>query len=132
MFGAGFMGLCHANAFRSVGGLFELPVDVELAHLADIDDATAALNAQKLGFSRSTGDWRKITADPDVDIGEMRQFHVHWQFEEPAARVAPSPRRHCPARSRLGRRWRYQHQPVGQYLKCAPRAAASSHNLLNN
>lgn len=80
--GAGFMGRCHANAFRSVGGIFDLPVAVELAHLADIDDAAAARNAQLLGFSRSSGDWRKITADPDVDIVAITAPNV---FHEPIA-----------------------------------------------
>ena len=41
LIGAGFMGKCHANAFRSVGGLFDLPCSVELDMLADIDADTA-------------------------------------------------------------------------------------------
>ena len=66
--GAGFMGRCHANAFRSVGGIFDLPAEIKLAWLADIDEETAALNAAELGFERSTGDWRSLAAAGDVDI----------------------------------------------------------------
>lgn len=54
--GAGFMGRCNANAFRSVGGLFDLPVRVALTVLADIDDETASRHARLLGFERATGD----------------------------------------------------------------------------
>lgn len=66
--GSGFMGRCHANAFRAVGGLFDLPVRVELACLADIDESSAARNAAELGFERSTGDWRVLAAADDVDL----------------------------------------------------------------
>ncbi|SER95559.1 Predicted dehydrogenase [Tranquillimonas rosea] len=66
--GAGFMGRCHANAFRSVGGLFDLPRRPALAVLADISDAAAQRNAAALGFARATADWSALTADPEVDV----------------------------------------------------------------
>ena len=66
--GAGFMGRCHANAFRCVGGLFDLPVDPVPVLLADVSEAAAAASAAQLGYSRSTGDWRQLCADPEVDI----------------------------------------------------------------
>ena len=66
--GAGFMGRCHANAFRSVGGLFDLPVEVVPAMLADVSAESAARNAALLGYQRSTGDWRELCADPSNDI----------------------------------------------------------------
>ena len=68
LIGAGFMGKCHANAFRSVAGLFDLPVEPELHLLADIDEAAARRSADALGFPRSTGDWRQLAGDPEVDI----------------------------------------------------------------
>ena len=68
LIGAGFMGKCHANAFRSVAGLFDLPVEPELRLLADIDEAMALRSADALGFSRSTGDWRQLAGDPEIDI----------------------------------------------------------------
>ena len=39
--GSGFMGRCHANAFRSVGGLFDLPLEPKLSILADADEDLA-------------------------------------------------------------------------------------------
>ena len=68
LIGAGFMGKCHANAFRSVAGLFDLRVEPELRVLADVDEATARCSADALGFPRSTGDWRELTGDPEVGI----------------------------------------------------------------
>ena len=66
--GSGFMGRAHALAFRSVGGVFDLPAAPVLEILADIDAETAARAAAALGFRRSTGDWRALVADPAVDI----------------------------------------------------------------
>ena len=68
LIGAGFMGKCHANAFRSVGGLFDLPCSVELDMLADVDAETAKRSAAALGFRRSTGKWSDLVADPAIDI----------------------------------------------------------------
>ncbi len=66
--GAGFMGRCHANAFRAVGGLFDLPVEPVAEILADVSDDAARRSAESLGFARSTGDWRTLVSDPAVDI----------------------------------------------------------------
>lgn len=66
--GSGFMGRCHANAFRTVGGLFDLPFTPVMDMLADITSDAAAQNAAALGFARSTGDWRTLCADPAIDV----------------------------------------------------------------
>lgn len=68
MVGSGFMGKCHANAFRTYGGIFDAPVTVQLHTLADIDQAQAERSARALGFERATGDWRTLVEDPDIDI----------------------------------------------------------------
>ena len=67
LIGAGFMGRCHANAFRNVCRVFDAPFEIDLRLLADIDEPTAERNAAALGFFGSTGDWRQLTAS-DVDI----------------------------------------------------------------
>lgn len=66
--GSGFMGRCHANAFRSVSGLFDVPGEPRLRVLADANDEVAARAARALGFERGTGDWRALVADDAVDI----------------------------------------------------------------
>ncbi|RBI71878.1 gfo/Idh/MocA family oxidoreductase [Roseovarius sp. TE539] len=66
--GSGFMGRCHANAFRSVPGLFEVPTEPRLTMLAEASDDLAARAAQALGFARGTGDWQALVSDNEVDI----------------------------------------------------------------
>lgn len=68
LIGSGFMGRCHANAFRSVSGLFNLPLDPVLACLADAGEDRAEEAAKALGFKRSTGDWRTLIEAPEVEI----------------------------------------------------------------
>jgi len=66
--GSGFMGRCHAHAFRSVSGLFDLPLLPVAEMLADISDEAATRNATALGFARATGDWRALCANPCIDV----------------------------------------------------------------
>lgn len=66
--GSGFMGRCHANAFRTVGGLFDVPVEPRLAILADATEDLAQAGARALGFERSTADWRSLVTDDAVGI----------------------------------------------------------------
>jgi predicted dehydrogenase len=69
--GSGFMGRSHAHAFRAAAGLFDLPLAPVLDCLADVNEETAAKAAKGLGFSRSTGDWRKLVADPLIDLVDI-------------------------------------------------------------
>jgi predicted dehydrogenase len=69
--GSGFMGRSHAHAFRAAAGLFDLPLAPVLECLADLNEETAARAARGLGFSRSTGDWRTLVADPAVDLVDI-------------------------------------------------------------
>lgn len=66
--GSGFMGRCHANAFRAVSGLFDVPGEPRLRVLAEADEALATRAAQALGFERSTGNWPALVTDEAVDI----------------------------------------------------------------
>lgn len=68
LIGSGFMGKTHALGFTNVGRVFALPVEVELAMLADLGAERAAQAAKAFGFARSTADWRELVADPSVDI----------------------------------------------------------------
>jgi len=71
LIGTGFIGRTHAIALNAVGAVFaghEAPV-CEL--LADSTPAAAAQSAKALGFARSTGDWRDVMADPDIDVVDI-------------------------------------------------------------
>lgn len=76
LIGSGFMGRCHALAFRAASSIFDLPAQPMLELLADVDDEVARRGAEGLGFARSTGDWRVLVADPKVDLVDIAAPNV--------------------------------------------------------
>ena len=68
LIGSGFMGKTHALGFATATRVFDLPFSVDLAVLADVNAAAAGKAAEALGFRRSTGNWRELLADPDIDV----------------------------------------------------------------
>ncbi len=103
--GSGFMGRCHANAFRSVSGLFDLPFEPVCETLADISEETAVQNASALGFTRATGDWRTLCADPAIDVVAVTAPNV---LHEPIVLAAG-------ARSYVGIGWRRTRRGAGPF-----------------
>lgn len=57
--GTGFMGKVHAEAIRRLG-------NVEIAAVASVDDQTAKAFGDAIGVEHTTGDYRKILADPAI------------------------------------------------------------------
>ncbi|MDE0346541.1 MAG: Gfo/Idh/MocA family oxidoreductase [Boseongicola sp.] len=68
LIGTGFMGKAHAFGFISAPRVFNLPVDVELHTVADIDQVAAHDAARAFGFAHATADWRDIAGNPEIDI----------------------------------------------------------------
>jgi predicted dehydrogenase len=68
LIGSGFMGKAHVFGFATAGKVFDLPYEIELHTLADISTEAAARAARDFGFARSTDDWRKLIADPEIDV----------------------------------------------------------------
>ena len=68
LIGSGFMGKAHAFGYTTAAKVFDLPYELELRTLADINDEAAAKAAGALGFSRATSEWRSMVADPDIDV----------------------------------------------------------------
>lgn len=72
LIGSGFMGQAHADAYRRAGMLYrDIAAAPHLYMLADASDELAASAAARFGFEKSTGDWRKLIADPAVDIVDI-------------------------------------------------------------
>ena len=71
LIGAGFMGRAHTIAYREVGAVFDLPAAPVLELIAEIDARAATAAARKLGFRRTTGDWRQLVQDPAVDLVDI-------------------------------------------------------------
>ena len=71
LIGSGFMGRCHAVAFRAAPRLFDLPTEPRLELLADVDEPVAKEAARRLGFARSTGSWRALIEDRAVGLVDV-------------------------------------------------------------
>ncbi|CUX06678.1 Oxidoreductase domain protein [Agrobacterium fabacearum S56] len=72
LIGSGFMGQAHSDAYRRAGMLYrDLPAVPRLCLLADATDELAADAAARFGFERSTGDWRKLVKDPEIDVVDI-------------------------------------------------------------
>ena len=71
LIGSGFMGKAHALGFATATRVFDLPYDIDFAVLADIDAEAAARSAAALGFRRSTGNWRDLLDDPEVQVVDI-------------------------------------------------------------
>ena len=66
--GSGFIGRAHSIALSAVGTVFagiEPPI---LDMIAESDARHAAGAARDLGFRRSTGDWRELVNDREIDV----------------------------------------------------------------
>lgn len=71
LIGSGFMGKTHALGLANVNRVFDLPLEVHLHTLADVNPETAERAARQLGFAHSTGDWRHIITHQDIDLVDI-------------------------------------------------------------
>jgi predicted dehydrogenase len=79
LIGTGFMGRAHALAFNNARAVFELPVTLKLAALADADTERAQRCANAWGFAQAHGDWQALINDPNVDIVAITTpNHLHY------------------------------------------------------
>ncbi|MEQ9812739.1 MAG: Gfo/Idh/MocA family oxidoreductase [Azospirillaceae bacterium] len=68
LIGTGFMGKCHALAYRAVSAVFADVPAPRLAVLCDVPASRAEAAARQFGFARAVDDWRALVADPAVDV----------------------------------------------------------------
>lgn len=69
LIGSGFMGKAHANAFRNVSSFFnDLKFEPVLHTIADANKKLGDRAKMNLGFQNSTGDWRELIDNPDIDL----------------------------------------------------------------
>ncbi len=82
LIGSGFMGQAHADAYRRSAMLYRnLPAKPRLLSLADATPELAAAAAARFGFERSTGDWRALVTDPEIDVVDITSpNHMHKEM----------------------------------------------------
>ncbi|KQS61331.1 myo-inositol 2-dehydrogenase [Rhizobium sp. Leaf371] len=68
LIGTGYMGKCHALAWNGVRQIFGDVPAPQLVALAESNAEMAASRASAFGFRKSTGNWRDLLADPEVDV----------------------------------------------------------------
>lgn len=68
LIGYQFMGKAHSNAYRQVGRFFDLPVDVHMHTLCGRNEAAVKGAAETFGWSNYETDWRKVVANPEIDV----------------------------------------------------------------
>ena len=79
LIGTGYMGKCHALAWNAVAATFGDVERPRLLTLAEVNPQLAEKKAQEFGFAKSTGQWRDLVADPDIDVISVttpNQFHA--------------------------------------------------------
>jgi predicted dehydrogenase len=86
LIGTGFMGKCHAMAWRNVATVFGgVPPTLEL--LVDMPDRAQKLAGQ-FGFARATDDWQAAVTDDAVDVVSITTPNgLHRQMAEAALRA---------------------------------------------
>jgi len=67
LIGAGYMGKAHSIALQSVRSIFNTSLSPVCDMLATSSAQGAAQSADALGWRRSSGDWRNVVLDPQID-----------------------------------------------------------------
>jgi predicted dehydrogenase len=68
LIGYQFMGKAHSNAYRQVGRFFDLPAEIHMHTICGRNEAAVAKAAKNYGWSNHETDWRKVIANPEIDI----------------------------------------------------------------
>lgn len=68
LIGTGFMGKAHAFAYGAALAAFpEIPLPI-LHSIADVNAEGAKAAAHQYGFAKSTGNWRELIVDPNIQV----------------------------------------------------------------
>jgi len=71
MIGYAFMGSAHSQAWRSAGHFFDLPLAPRLNVLCGRDPAATAAAADRLGWTDTETDWRRVIERDDVQLVDI-------------------------------------------------------------
>jgi predicted dehydrogenase len=71
MVGYAFMGAAHSQAWRTVGRVFDLPLQPRLAAICGRDPEAVRAAADRHGWAAAETDWRALIAREDVDLVDI-------------------------------------------------------------
>lgn len=87
LIGAGFMGKAHSLAYVAMPMFFHpAPAYPIRKTIVDVNESVAAEAAIRFGFEKSSGDWRTVIDDPEIDIIDIATpNHLHAEIAIAAA-----------------------------------------------
>ena len=94
LIGTGFMGKTHVFGLAAAARVFDLPYEIVLHSVADRSQELAANAAHALGFARSSGDWKSLVADPEIDVIDITAPNV-FHKEMALAAIAAGKHVYC-------------------------------------
>ena len=71
LIGSGFMGRAHVFGFATAQRVFDMPINFEMASIADATPEMAKKAKDAFGFVKATGNWRDLINDPDIDVVDI-------------------------------------------------------------
>lgn len=71
LIGAGFMGRAHVLGYALANRAFADIARLELSAIAEISSGRAAAAGHEFGIPRTSGDWRDLVDDPEIDIVDI-------------------------------------------------------------
>ena len=94
LIGTGFMGKAHAFAYRGAYAAFPEIPEPHLRRIADVTADGALKAAQQYGFEKSSGNWRDVIEDPEVQVVSITTPNV-FHKEMTLAAIAAGKHVHC-------------------------------------
>lgn len=112
LIGYQFMGKAHSNAYRQVGRFFpELPVEVGMHTICGRNEAKVSEAAAQMGWENVETDWRKVVANPEIDVIDISTpGNLHAEIAIAAAQAGKAV---------------FCEKPIGNTLEEAERMAAA-------
>lgn len=68
LIGYQFMGKAHSNAYRQANRYFDLPMQIRMKTLCGRTEGGVRQAAETFGWEGYETDWRKVVADPEIDV----------------------------------------------------------------
>ncbi len=68
LIGYQFMGKAHSNAYRQANRFFDLPMQIRMKTICGRNESMVSAAAEQLGWEHYETDWKKVVADPEIDV----------------------------------------------------------------